>query len=247
MIVGSLVLILSAAGLLAGGLILGNDWMLGGSIVASLLAAVLLYVGARQSSSAREEARLREAEDEADAWEEEASAGEAADREGGFFDDQPEHGEYPERYEDRAAGYDTAPVGGQPRYGDSGYQEQVHHAEPIERGPERLPSQRDLNGGPVAAPADTERVPMGRHGRAEPASTQEFDRLAADPSVTGEFSAVPTGEQPQVRAAAEDTAPAPEQSGPPSVAAEPTVDTPGQRAAATPAAAPPAGPATAPA
>lgn len=68
MIVGSLVLILSAAGLLAGGLILGSDWLLAGSIVASLFAAALLYFGARQSASAR---RLERAAIDDEAWEDE--------------------------------------------------------------------------------------------------------------------------------------------------------------------------------
>ncbi len=46
-----------AAGLLAGGLIIPNDLMLGASIVASLIAAVMLYIGARQSSATRAERR----------------------------------------------------------------------------------------------------------------------------------------------------------------------------------------------
>lgn len=47
-IVGILSLILVAAGLLFGGLSVGSDRLLGGSIVASVLAAVLLFAGTRQ-------------------------------------------------------------------------------------------------------------------------------------------------------------------------------------------------------
>ncbi|WP_213453991.1 hypothetical protein [Rhizomonospora bruguierae] len=57
MIVGSLLLILVAVGLLVFGLAQGSSALLVGSIVASLLAAVALVVGARQAAAARAGAR----------------------------------------------------------------------------------------------------------------------------------------------------------------------------------------------
>lgn len=51
MIVGSLALILAAAGLLLGGLVVVSDSLLAGSIVSSLLAAVLLYLANRQRAA----------------------------------------------------------------------------------------------------------------------------------------------------------------------------------------------------
>jgi hypothetical protein len=56
-IVGSLVLILAAAGLFIGGLTMGSNLLLGASIVASLMAALMLYIGVRQSASVRAEKR----------------------------------------------------------------------------------------------------------------------------------------------------------------------------------------------
>lgn len=53
MIVGSLLLILAAVGLLGLGLVRGSNAFLVGSIAASLLAAILLIVGARRAASIR--------------------------------------------------------------------------------------------------------------------------------------------------------------------------------------------------
>ena len=104
MIVGSLVLILTAAGLLAGGLILGNDWLLGASIVASLFAAVLLYVGARQSASARRQEQA-EIDDDDEDWDDDES--DAADRRPwGAAADPAEYGRREAR--DRGRPYDAA-------------------------------------------------------------------------------------------------------------------------------------------
>jgi len=86
-IVGSLVLILAAAGLLIGGLSLGSDVLLGGSIVASLMSAVMLYIGARQSASVRAEKRSAAQE-----WNEDTAE----------YDGDA----YPDAGHDRDAGYD---------------------------------------------------------------------------------------------------------------------------------------------
>ncbi|MGH3647380.1 MAG: hypothetical protein ACRDTM_09410 [Micromonosporaceae bacterium] len=199
MIVGSLVLILSAAGLLAGGLILGNNWMLGSSIVASLLAAVLLYLGAKQSVSAREEARLRD--EEHDDWDEDLQA-DTAERDEGYFDGQPDRG---------------------------GYAEQVHHAEPIERAPtERVPLQRDL-GAPSGAAAGTEPVTFGGQHAADRAYYDRAEQATGEFSVAGaDFgrtepappdAQLPPVEQPEFE-------PPPERVGPPPVEGAATATTP---------------------
>ncbi|MGH3734865.1 MAG: hypothetical protein ACRDT6_04475 [Micromonosporaceae bacterium] len=166
MIVGSLVLILAAAGLLVGGLILGNDWMLGGSIVGSLLAAVLLYLGAKQSASAREEARLREQDDE---WDDEPEPRE------GFFDDQPD---YPARPVGDARFGEAVPRGAEavPR----------HHAEPIERAPtERVPVQRQFG------TAEHPTVPEPAHAARgdEPYPQPPADRAARDEAAPDQTAA----------------------------------------------------------
>lgn len=51
MIIGILGLILAAAGLLFAGLSVGSNQLLGGSIIASVLAAVLLFTGTRQGAN----------------------------------------------------------------------------------------------------------------------------------------------------------------------------------------------------
>ncbi|TQL79287.1 hypothetical protein FB566_4888 [Stackebrandtia endophytica] len=58
MIVGSLLLLVAGAGFLITGLAIGNDSFLIGTIAASLLAAVCLYVGSRPAR--RPEERLRD-------------------------------------------------------------------------------------------------------------------------------------------------------------------------------------------
>lgn len=56
MIIGILALILAAAGLLFAGLSVGSNQLLGGSIIASVLAAVLLFTGTRQGAKGVAEA-----------------------------------------------------------------------------------------------------------------------------------------------------------------------------------------------
>lgn len=63
MIIGILGLILVAAGLLFAGLSVGSNQLLGGSIIASVLAAVLLFTGTRQGAKVVAEA-ARDAVDE---------------------------------------------------------------------------------------------------------------------------------------------------------------------------------------
>ena len=130
MIVGSLVLILLAAGLLAGGFMLGSNWMLGASIVASLFAAVVLYIGARQSAAAR--ARQQELGDD-DEWDEEP---ERLDRESdGYSGYSAEPADLAEPAPERhSAHYGAAPDGYAPDgYADGaaeGYAERRAYADP---------------------------------------------------------------------------------------------------------------------
>lgn len=109
MIVGSLLLILIAVGLLVFGLAQGSSAMLVGSIVASLLAAVALVVGARQAAAARAGART------GDAYPGGRSAGDG-------FDDTDPYGEPPPgagpSVGDQAEAYLAEPVyAGRPRDG----------------------------------------------------------------------------------------------------------------------------------
>lgn len=76
MIVASLLLILAAAVLLVLGLVRGIDLLLVVSIAVSLLAAVALYVGARQSRSHR--SRADDAGDNAESAEERAGSADAS-------------------------------------------------------------------------------------------------------------------------------------------------------------------------
>jgi len=79
MIVGSLLLILVAAGLLVTGLIRGSNVLLVSSIAASLLAAVALYAGARQARADR-------------AYDSDGEYEEYDDSDGDGFDDGEEDG-----------------------------------------------------------------------------------------------------------------------------------------------------------
>ena len=79
MIVGSLLILVAAAGMLVAGLMERNDMFLIGSIVASLIAGIGLYMGARASGR-----RAGEDEDDRAAGDEEA----LADRAGGEDGDE---------------------------------------------------------------------------------------------------------------------------------------------------------------